>query len=143
LVSRWRAWYMGDSTLFHASFFAQLARMSTVETEFKPIHRRAYWYCYSVVVQEINRRFNNPAQRCSDESIHAVQALAFHGEKVTPDADTPRSPTQGPMNSMQGLDIYAGRLNPVNMHVNGLGRMVAMRGGVGDIKFPGLGAMLS
>ena len=39
MASRWRAWYMGDSTLFHASFFAQLARMSTVETEFKPIHR--------------------------------------------------------------------------------------------------------
>ncbi|ETI28584.1 hypothetical protein G647_01034 [Cladophialophora carrionii CBS 160.54] len=143
IVERWISCYMKDSTFFHAICFAQLARSLATETRLKPINRKAYWYCYAEVVREVNRRFNDPAERCSDETIFAVQALAFHGDATTDEADTPRSPSQGPMNSMQGLDIYAGRLNPVSMHVNGLARMLALRGGIADIELPGLAAMLS
>ncbi len=134
---------MNDSVLFHAQCFAQLARLSVTVNELNPINRRAYWYCYSEVVREVNRRFSDPPERYSDALIHVVQALAFHGEATTDDADIPKSPSQGPMNSMQGLDTYAGRLNPVDMHVNGLAKMMSMRGGIADIEFPGLAAMLS
>ncbi|KIW72873.1 hypothetical protein PV04_01035 [Phialophora macrospora] len=143
IVQHWTSWCMRDSTFFHAQSFAQLARSSATEAGLKPINQKAYWYCYSEVVREVNRRFNDPAERCSDESIVAVQALAFHGGATVDDADVPRSPSQGPMNSMQGLDLYAGRLNPVGMHLDGLARMLALRGGIGNIEAPGLAAMLS
>ncbi|EXJ64632.1 hypothetical protein A1O7_00969 [Cladophialophora yegresii CBS 114405] len=143
IVQHWISCYMKDSTFFHALCFAQLARSSATEAGLKPINRKAYWYCYAEVVREVNRRFNDPVEQCSDETIFAVQALAFHGDATTDEADTPRSPSQGPMNSMQGLDIYAGRLNSVGMHVKGLARMLALRGGIADIEFPGLAAMLS
>lgn len=145
IVQQWISWYMNDSTLFHALCFAQFARLSTKDTELKTLNQRAYWYwyCHSEVVREVNRRFNNPSERCSDESILAVLALAFHGDATTDETDMPRSPSQGPMNSMQGLDLYAGRLDPVSMHVNGLARMLSLRGGIADIEFPGLAAMLS
>lgn len=143
IVRHWISWYMNDSILFHAHCFAQLARLSVAENELKSINRRAYWYCYSEIVREVNRRFNEPSERCSDALIHVVQALAFHGDATLDDADIPRSPAQGPFNSMQGLDTYTGRLNPVNMHVNGLAKMLSMRGGITDIEFPGLAAILS
>ncbi|KAJ9609016.1 hypothetical protein H2200_006787 [Cladophialophora chaetospira] len=143
VVQHWISWYMNDSTLFHALCFAQLARSSTKVTELKPIDRRAYWYCYSEVVREVNRRFSDPSESCSDENILAVLALAFHGDATPDETDIPRSPSQGPMNSMQGLETYAGYLNPVSLHVNGLARMLSLRGGIADIEFPGLAAMLS
>jgi hypothetical protein len=50
---------------------------------------------------------------------------------------------QGPMNALQGLDIYTGYIDTVPMHVAGLQRMLALRGGLDSIKFPGLAAMIS
>ena len=143
LVNHWRDWYLSDSTLFHSALFAQLARLTVAETELTPLYQKAYWYCYSEVVRDINRRFLDPSEWYSDESIHAVQAMAFHGDTVAEDSETPRSPAQGPLNGMQALDIYVGRLNPVDMHVQGLGKMLSIRGGISDIKFPGLGGVLS
>ncbi|KAH0840887.1 hypothetical protein FOPE_06204 [Fonsecaea pedrosoi] len=144
VVPRWISWYMSNSILFHALCFSQLARLSVTEASgLDPVSQRVKWYCYSLVVREVNRRFNNVSSRCSDESILAVQALAFHGDKAADDSEQPRVPAQGPMNAMQGLDIYAGRLDPVNMHVHGLAKMLAMRGGIDDMEIPGLAAMLS
>ncbi|KIY01511.1 uncharacterized protein Z520_03063 [Fonsecaea multimorphosa CBS 102226] len=146
VARHWISWFMSDSTLFHALCFGQLARLSVTEASgLNPVSQRAKWYCYSVVVGEVNRRFSNASTRCSDESILAVQALAFHGDKTAAHdtREPPYSPSQGPLNALQGLDTYAGRLDPVHMHVHGLAKMLAMRGGVDDIKFPGLAAMLS
>lgn len=47
------------------------------------------------------------------------------------------------MNALQGLDIYTGYIDAVHMHVAGLQKMLAIRGGLGDIQFPGLAAMIS
>ncbi|OQV03894.1 hypothetical protein CLAIMM_08873 isoform 3 [Cladophialophora immunda] len=144
VARHWISWYMSDSILFHALCFSQLARLSVTEASgLNPISQRARWYCYSVVVGEVNRRFNNVSTRCSDESILAVQALAFHGDRTAHDSEPPGSLSQGPMSALQGLDLYAGRLDPVNMHVHGLAKMLAMRGGIEEIRFPGLAAMLS
>ncbi|OAP57589.1 hypothetical protein AYL99_08327 [Fonsecaea erecta] len=144
-IRHWISWYMNNSVLFHALCYSQLARLSVTEASgLNPVSQRAKWYCYSMVVVEVNRRFNNVSTRCSDESILAVLALAFHGVRSTPGSEqAPRSPSQGPLNSMQGLDLYSGRLDPVHMHVHGLAKMLAMRGGVDEIRAPGLAAMLS
>jgi hypothetical protein len=134
---------MSDSTLFHSALFAQLARLSTTEKGLSPLQRKTYWYCYTEVVREINKRFNEPAHRYSDASLHIVQALAFHGPSEPHDADEYGSPSQGPLQSMQALDIYTGPLQPVIMHQRGLARMVSLRGGLGAIEFPGMAAILS
>lgn len=47
------------------------------------------------------------------------------------------------MNAMQGLDIYGGHLGTVPMHIEGLAKMLSMRGGIENIQFPGLAAMIS
>lgn len=44
---------------------------------------------------------------------------------------------------MQLLDAYAGRLDPVSIHLKALSKIVSMKGGLGAIKLPGLAAMLS
>lgn len=136
---------MKNSLLFHVFCFAQLARLATPDWErLNPVNRKAYWYCHTETVQEVNRRFNESSTtQLSDETILAIMGLAFSGNPTTGETDYSRSPSQGPMNSMQGLDVYAGQLNSVTMHVNGLTRMLSMRGGIGDIEFPGLQAMLS
>lgn len=79
--------------------------------------------------------------RCDDENILAVLTLAFHGQKLP--SRSSRIPSQGPMNALQGLDIYTGYIDAVHMHVAGLQKMLAIRGGLGDIQFPGLAAMIS
>ena len=142
-VQHWRSRYMSDSTVFHALSFSQLARSSVTEDDLKPINRKAYWYCYSEIVREVNRRFSDVSLRCSDETILAVLTLAFHGEISKYETDITKSPAQGPMNAMQGLDLYSSRLDPVNMHVDGLAKMLALRGDISNIEFPGLAAMLS
>lgn len=97
--------------------------------------------CYTEVVRGINRSFEDPETRCDDENILAVLTLAFHGQSMPPQSSKP--PSQGPMNALQALDIYTGYIDTVPMHVAGLHKMLAMRGGLGEIKFPGLAAMIS
>lgn len=97
--------------------------------------------CYAEVVRGVNRSFDDPITRCDDDNLLAVLTLAFHGQSIPPQSSKP--PMQGPMNAMQGLDIYTGYIDTVPMHVAGLQRMLALRGGLGNIKFPGLAAMIS
>lgn len=144
ITKQWIYRSMNSSLLFHVLLFSQLARLAAPKLEgLSAVNRKAYWYCYAEVVQEMNRRLNDPSTRVSDESLLAIMGLAYSGNPTTGETDYSRSPSQGPMNSMQGLDVYAGQLNSVTMHVNGLTRMLSMRGGIGDIEFPGLQAMLS
>jgi hypothetical protein len=143
IKQQWVSKYMVDSNLFHILCFSHLARPSATNHASSTIYQRAYWYCYSEVIREVNRRFSDPSTRYSDENLFAVMTLAFHGSATEVETCTPRSPSQGPLTSMQLLDIYTGRLDPVDIHLRALNTMLTFRGGLGDIKFPGLAAMLS
>ncbi|KAK5044763.1 hypothetical protein LTR84_010537 [Exophiala bonariae] len=143
IKQQWIYRYMNDDVLFHMLCFSYLARASTTKHGLNPINQRAYGYCYSELVRGLNRRLNNLETRYSDEILFAVQTLAFHGRAVEDDTDKPQSPSQGPLNSMQLLDIYAGRLDAVDVHLKALSKIVSMKGGLSEIKFPGLAAMLS
>ncbi|KAK5044490.1 hypothetical protein LTR84_010771 [Exophiala bonariae] len=143
IKQQWISRYMNDDVLFHMLCFSYLARASTTKGGLNPINQRAYGYCYSELVRGLNRRLNDVEKRYSDEILFAVQTLAFHGRAAKDDTDNLQSPSQGPLNSMQLLDIYAGRLDPVDVHLQALSNIVSMRGGLGAIKFPGLAAMLS
>ena len=127
--------------LFHALLYAQIVRIDATKNPPKSPDSPEASICYAEIVRGINKRFDDVSTRCDDENILAVLTLAFHGRTV--DAAPTKTPSQGPMNAMQGLDIYAGRLEVVTMHAIGLGRMLAMRGGLGDIEFTGLAAMIS
>ena len=47
------------------------------------------------------------------------------------------------MNTLQGIDIYGGRLDTVKIHNDGLAKMVSIRGGLNNVEFLGLAAMIS
>ena len=140
----WRSWFRNNSLVFHALCLSQLSRLKGVGAGMTAIDRKAYWFCYSEVVRGVNERFNDASTRCQDDTLFAIIVLAF-GEVANDDPDlyTPRSPAQGPMNAMQGLDLYSGRFKPVSVHVNGLLRMLSLRGGINELHFPGLAAMFS
>ena len=129
--------------LFHAILYTEFARLSITEIGRKTMNQRAQWLCYSEVVREINRRFDKSSTRCSDENILAVVALAFHGEVTEADNELPRWPSQGPLDTLQGLNVSGGRLDTVEVHLDGLLKMLSIRGGIDRIEFPGLAAMLS
>ena len=98
-------------------------------------------FSYSEAVRAVNRRISDSSTACDDMNILAVLVLAFNGLNVT---RNPRLvPSQGPLRTMQNLDIYGGALDPVAVHMDGLKHMLRLRGGIRGIRQPGLAQLLS
>lgn len=96
---------------------------------------------HSEAVREVNRNILHPSTACNDRNLLAVLVLAFNGSVL---ADKPgRVPHQGPLRTMQVLDIYGGALEPASVHMDGLKQMLRIRGGINEIKQPGLAQLLS
>lgn len=97
--------------------------------------------CYTETIRGVHQKFQDNTMSCADENILSVYALAYHG------ANRPQTsaevPNQGPLKSLQLLDIYGGRLETVEVHLRGLAKMLTLRGGVGKIGLPGLSQAIS
>ncbi|KMP09206.1 hypothetical protein DIZ76_016887 [Coccidioides immitis] len=97
--------------------------------------------CETETIKELNRMMQDPSQACSDEVILAVLCMAFnridYSEWSVPDT-WPRAP----LRNLQWLDVYGG-LSLNDHHVKGLLALIEMRGGVSQMKLPGLAVTLS
>ena len=133
---------VSDPGLLHGFIFAQLVRNKATD---RPVSDKAGYQmlaAYQQTVNYINSRLGNPLTECDDATIMAVLLLAYSGT-VHPTDDIGTGPTQGPLKSLQLLDLYGGPIDPEQTHERGLGKMVELRGGVYPIQMPGLKQMLS
>ncbi len=136
---KWLQMTLHDRTLFHASMFCQLTRnriflSSTPEST-------GQVQCYTETIRGVHQKFADDSKSCEDENILAVYALSYHGElRRHPPA---AAPSQGPLTTLQLLHLYGGRLHTVNVHLQGLAKMLKLRGGLSKIKLPGLAQAIS
>jgi hypothetical protein len=141
LANAWFEKCVSQRGLFHAFFFCQFARNRAAKALTARQDSPELLSCHMEAVREINKKFSNASTACDDENILAVGALAYHGPVKT---EIPsRSPCQGPLKALQVLDIYGGVLGTVPVHLDGLARMVSIRGGLANIKLPGLAQQIS
>ncbi|KAJ6008887.1 hypothetical protein N7499_001066 [Penicillium canescens] len=93
------------------------------------------------IVRRLNIAIKDPAEACKDTNIFAVVALAKTGtvQKV----EVPRkTPKQGPLKSLQLLNLLAlSEIDPV--HLDGLLKLIELKGGLEKIEIPGLAALIS
>ena len=135
------AQYMSDPVLFHGLILSQLMRRKAFNFKPGPGEADALSLCHSEVLHGIHRRFDDPLESCSDINIFSVQILAFHSAMRTDVAGS--MPSQGPLDSLRGLNIYAARLDSVAIHFEGLRRMIEIRGGLANILLPGLASTIT
>ena len=101
-----------------------------------PAHSPEQMQCYTETIRGVHHKFADTSMSCEDENILAVYALSYHGElRLHPPVT---APSQGPLTTLQLLHLYGGRLHTVNVHLQGLAKMLALRGGLSKIKLPGL-----
>ncbi|RDW66559.1 hypothetical protein BP6252_10194 [Coleophoma cylindrospora] len=98
--------------------------------------------CRAEVVRLVNAAISNPAEACNDINIFAVSALAFKGSPCKK-VDVPlKIPKQGPLRSLQFLSAYA-MTDSVSIHVDGLSKLIEIKGGLDKIEIPGLASLIS
>lgn len=97
--------------------------------------------CHLETVKGINRSIQYDSTACNDDNILAVLALAISGPAKNTTAA--KVPSQGPLKALQCLDICGGALEIVPSHAAGLMKMISIRGGLNDLKVPGLAQQIS
>lgn len=131
---------MSRRALFHAFLFGADIHMRALPREFaqptvtfQAVHRAA--------AQSLNAAIADPKTMCSDETILSLLILGHAEAKPTPDGWA-KSPAQASLRVLQELDIF-GALAPIPDRVQGLLKLIQMKGGIIHIKLPGLREMLS
>ena len=93
------------------------------------------------IVKHVRQVMTDPVEACRDVNIFAVASLATKGPFNQAKAPT-KTPKQGPLRHLQNLDSF-GITEVVPIHVDGLSKMIRLRGGLGKIEMPGLAAIIS
>ncbi|KAJ9605320.1 hypothetical protein H2200_009977 [Cladophialophora chaetospira] len=136
---KWLQMTFHDRTLFHASMFCQLMRNRVFLSSVPETPGQVQ--CYTETIRGVHQKFLDNSKSCEDENILAVYALSYHGAlRSHPPA---AAPSQGPLTTLQLLHLYGGRLHTVNVHLQGLAKMLTLRGGLHKIKLPGLAQAIS
>ena len=137
----WHSSLMQNRGLFHAFLYGAVihdrASRGLLNDKVSP----ELFYTQTEAVKGLTRDLSDPAIFCTDEIILAVLCLAVNGVKQYT-TEPARVPSQGPLKSLRMLDIY-GILDVVPIHAEGLARLVAVRGGLQNIKMLGLAEAIS
>jgi hypothetical protein len=93
------------------------------------------------IVRKLRVAIEDPVDAGKDMNILAIVALA----KTVPYQKVelpPKTPKQGPLKSLQLLDSFSlSNLDPV--HVDGLRKLIELKGGLEQIETPGLAPVIS
>ena len=137
----WHSSLMHNRGLFHAFLYGAVihdrASRGLLNDKVSP----ELFYTHTEAVRGLTKDLSDPAIFCTDEVILAVLCLAVNGVKQYT-TEPARVPSQGPLRSLRMLDIY-GILDVVPIHAEGLARLVAVRGGLQNIKMLGLAEAIS
>lgn len=134
---------VSSEMVFHAYMFTQAMRdhHSSQQTAQK---RREALEFYGRTVSAINQNLQSPATACSEDNILAVCNLALH-KILDEDEKYPtfaKRPSQGPLNSLQLLNMYGGLVEGAAVHLEGMLRMVQTRGGLSTVMMPGFASSI-
>ncbi|KAL2392366.1 hypothetical protein ABEF93_002037 [Exophiala dermatitidis] len=141
LAETWLRTTFSDRGLFHASLFSQLMRNRVFSVSPSMAESREQVHCYTETIRGVHQKFKDTSMSLEDENILSVYALSYHGDLR---ADAPAAaPSQGPLTTLQLLHVYGGRLQTVQVHLQGLAKMLSLRGGLSKIKLPGLSQAIS
>lgn len=97
--------------------------------------------CANSTVELLNKVVTDPVESGTDEAILAVLCMAFNRTDWRSWSGTDPFP-KPPLRNLQWLDVYGG-LSMNDSHVNGLMLLLGRRGGVYQLKLPGLAETLS
>ncbi|KAL3440821.1 hypothetical protein BJX65DRAFT_300179 [Aspergillus insuetus] len=98
--------------------------------------------CEADAISKINQAIQDPAQALSDEVVLSVMCLAKNPPGKSSTREGKCSSFRAPLRSLQWLDVYAPMsCNPV--HQSGLAQIVHLKGGLENIKLPGVAAIIS
>lgn len=138
---RWLSQALTSRALFHACIFsATLHRRACGGLPIKPAAPELL-VSYIEAIHHLNKDLRDPKTACSDANIFAVMCLSTFG--LDGAAKRPaRSPVQGPLKGLQCLDWY-GKFETVQPHVQGLARLIDLRGGLENIKLEGVAESIS
>ena len=135
---------VSDIGLLHSWLFSQLVRNKATHRQVTNGTDYHLLACSAQAVQNINFRLGDAQTGWDDSTILAVASLAYSGKvNVTKDLGTVPTPTQGPLRALQMLDLYGNMIETEDAHEQGLARMIQLRGGINQIKLPGLAMILS
>ncbi|THC90615.1 hypothetical protein EYZ11_009930 [Aspergillus tanneri] len=147
--SSWFPLSLSEPTLFTAFLFGSLSHQRVQwlnrwipEGSFRARDQQLLELCQFETIKMINREVRNPNRAVCDAVILSVVCLAH---SIADDSDEQRlrkTPFNAPLRRLQWLDVY-GSLPPNLIHVQGLVQMVRLRGGLENIKLPGLAPILS
>lgn len=130
LADIWMQHITSSKAVFNAFMYGEAIREFYASPSSANSKRRALEY-HARTVQAINKNLSDPQKACSDENIIAVGNLAQHqtlGEDAS-HSSLPR-PSQGPLESLQFLDLYGGRIEANEVHRMAMLTMIQRRGGI-------------
>jgi hypothetical protein len=96
---------------------------------------------YAEIIKSLNERMKNAETACSEENILCVSGLAVYGGEAVKSTTRTKWPSQGPLKDLNGIGTYT-QLRSGAEHYNGQDLLIRLRGGLQNIKTPGLAAML-
>ncbi|WEW61327.1 hypothetical protein PRK78_006817 [Emydomyces testavorans] len=140
---------MSSPPLFTAFLYGAAGHMQTRKrlesAQFAPQTREEKLeqiICETETIKQLNKMMHDPSQACSDVVILAVLCMAFNridysGWNVSTDP-WPKAP----LRNLQWLDVYGG-LSLNDHHIKGLLALIEMKGGLSQVKLPGLAETLS
>jgi len=95
----------------------------------------------SEIVKRMCIIMKNPNEAAKDINIFAIGALAKNGELETRPVPL-KTPIQGPLRSLQFLNRL-GLMDEAPVHYHALTKLIELKGGLENIKLPGLAALIS
>lgn len=90
----------------------------------------------------INKAVQDPKRAASDAVILSVLCMAHNPTYCSPQSLSSGTPFTAPLQLLQWLEVF-GSFAPNIVHIRGLMQMVMLRGGIENIKLPGLAPILS
>ncbi|KAM0091583.1 hypothetical protein ACP6JD_005087 [Aspergillus fumigatus] len=145
-TKNWLPLSLSDPVLFTAILFGSLSHQrcrwvnkQTPDGSFSPRDQRLLEQCEYETIKLVNKAFSDPDQNriLSDSIILSVVCMAHN---IADDNDRRRHrpiPFKPPLTQLQWLDVYAS-LPPNLVHLRGLTELIKLRGGLKNIKLPGL-----
>ncbi len=95
----------------------------------------------SQIVQQMSVAIRDPVEACKDVNLFAILALANKGKSKEVSLGL-RSPRQGPLGNLQSLNTHA-LTEPLQVHFDGLAKVIKLKGGLEKVKMPGLASLIS
>ncbi|KAL3263415.1 hypothetical protein ABHI18_001804 [Aspergillus niger] len=94
---------------------------------------------YLDTITSINEALHDPARATADATILAVLMMVEKPLLQDHNEWSKRSPFQAPLHGLQWLDVHSAR-EPNPVHQKGLHKIISLRGGLAQVKTPGLAA---